>query len=354
MKVLLHYNTGFVTYWCYVYQYTTPPDPDSLFCNPAAKYTDYKTSWPPEPIGHKSWKANRGSSQNQLSRPPPGLASQKQPSPSPWSGGAPRLAGRGWGGGSSTTGNALTHFSCCVGYKVVQFLHPGTVLVELFSWFKCTQEIKRLAPIAETQHSALLNLGVCWYFDLEKGWSSGTSHKTPSEPLIGHSKKWPTDTPLSLTYAHLTQHFSSSTGGWHCFGSVDMTHLKCTNATYLCFEEIHTPTFPSCDRAAPDQCLFCNSRGNACNVTTSAALFTSTDSCCIFSSLFWLYDLRPPCFGSVSQLSAETNLWTLPDLHQTPTQLLLWCVMVSAASGRHPLDFNLFAENNFVFFILLL
>ncbi|KAG7226526.1 hypothetical protein INR49_003848 [Caranx melampygus] len=41
----------------------------------SAKYTDYKTSWPPEPIGHKSWKANRGSSQTQLSRPPPGLAS---------------------------------------------------------------------------------------------------------------------------------------------------------------------------------------------------------------------------------------------------------------------------------------
>ncbi|GAA6219947.1 trinucleotide repeat-containing gene 6B protein-like [Lates japonicus] len=74
----------------------------------SAKYTDYKTSWPPEPIGHKSWKASRGSSQSQLSRPPPGLArlaSQKQPSPSPWSGGAPRLAGRGWGGGSSTTGS---------------------------------------------------------------------------------------------------------------------------------------------------------------------------------------------------------------------------------------------------------
>ncbi|XP_026206583.1 trinucleotide repeat-containing gene 6B protein isoform X2 [Anabas testudineus] len=71
----------------------------------SAKYTDYKTSWPPEPIGHKSlWKGSRGSSQSQLSRPPPGLASQKQPSPSPWSGGAPRLAGRGWGSGSGTTG----------------------------------------------------------------------------------------------------------------------------------------------------------------------------------------------------------------------------------------------------------
>ncbi|KAM3859732.1 trinucleotide repeat-containing gene 6B protein [Diretmus argenteus] len=75
----------------------------------SAKYTDYKsTSWPPEPIGHnKSWKASRGSSQAQLqSRPPPGLASQKQPSPSPWSGGgAPRLAARGWGSSSGTTGS---------------------------------------------------------------------------------------------------------------------------------------------------------------------------------------------------------------------------------------------------------
>lgn len=80
-------------------------------CAPsAAKYADYKTSWPPEPIGHKSWKANRGSSQNQLSRPPPGLASQKQPSPSPWSGGGPRLAGRGWGSGSSTSGNPFIPF----------------------------------------------------------------------------------------------------------------------------------------------------------------------------------------------------------------------------------------------------
>ncbi|KAM9773163.1 trinucleotide repeat-containing gene 6B protein isoform X2 [Syngnathus typhle] len=72
----------------------------------SAKYTDYKTGWPPEPIGHKSWKGSRGSSQAQLSRPPPGLASQKQISPSPWSGGAPRLAGRGWSSGSGTAGSA--------------------------------------------------------------------------------------------------------------------------------------------------------------------------------------------------------------------------------------------------------
>nr|XP_057917258.1 trinucleotide repeat-containing gene 6B protein isoform X2 [Doryrhamphus excisus] len=72
----------------------------------SAKYTDYKTGWPPEPIGHKSWKASRGSSQSQLSRPPPGLASQKQLTTTPWLGGTPRLAGRGWGSGSATTGSA--------------------------------------------------------------------------------------------------------------------------------------------------------------------------------------------------------------------------------------------------------
>ncbi|RVE59337.1 hypothetical protein OJAV_G00187600 [Oryzias javanicus] len=72
----------------------------------SAKYTEYKTSWPPEPIGHKSWKASRGSSQSQMSRPPPGLAGQKQPSSSPWSGGAPRLAGRGWGSGSGAAGSS--------------------------------------------------------------------------------------------------------------------------------------------------------------------------------------------------------------------------------------------------------
>ncbi|XP_061764923.1 trinucleotide repeat-containing gene 6B protein isoform X1 [Nerophis ophidion] len=71
----------------------------------SAKYTDYKIGWPPEPIGHKSWKASRGSSQSQLSRFPPGLASQKQLSPTPWSGNAPRLASRGWGSGSGITGS---------------------------------------------------------------------------------------------------------------------------------------------------------------------------------------------------------------------------------------------------------
>ncbi|XP_046709495.1 trinucleotide repeat-containing gene 6B protein isoform X2 [Silurus meridionalis] len=69
----------------------------------SVKYAEYKTSWPPEPIGHnKPWKTNRNSSQ--LPRPPPGLTNQKQPSVSPWAGGAPRL-GRGWGasGGSQET-----------------------------------------------------------------------------------------------------------------------------------------------------------------------------------------------------------------------------------------------------------
>ncbi|KAM9844024.1 trinucleotide repeat-containing gene 6B protein-like isoform 2-T2 [Aulostomus maculatus] len=61
------------------------------------KYSEYKPSWPPEPIGqNKLWKTNRNSSQ--LPRPPPGLTNQKQTTPSPWGSGGPRLA-RGWGGG---------------------------------------------------------------------------------------------------------------------------------------------------------------------------------------------------------------------------------------------------------------
>ncbi|XP_062859215.1 trinucleotide repeat-containing gene 6B protein [Trichomycterus rosablanca] len=67
--------------------------------NPA-KYSEYKPSWPPEPIGHnKPWKTNRNTSQ--LPRPPPGLTNQKQSSPSPWAGGGPRL-GRGWSGSAGS------------------------------------------------------------------------------------------------------------------------------------------------------------------------------------------------------------------------------------------------------------
>lgn len=63
----------------------------------SGKYSEYKPSWPPEPIGqNKLWKTNRNSSQ--LPRPPPGLSNQKQASPSPWGSGGPRLA-RNWGGG---------------------------------------------------------------------------------------------------------------------------------------------------------------------------------------------------------------------------------------------------------------
>ncbi|XP_049320435.1 trinucleotide repeat-containing gene 6B protein isoform X4 [Astyanax mexicanus] len=75
--------------------YSASDSPLNNAHNPA-KYTEYKPSWPPEPIGHnKPWKTNRSTSQ--LPRPPPGLTHQKQPSVSPWAGGAPRL-GRGWGG----------------------------------------------------------------------------------------------------------------------------------------------------------------------------------------------------------------------------------------------------------------
>ncbi|XP_029583859.1 trinucleotide repeat-containing gene 6B protein isoform X2 [Salmo trutta] len=65
-----------------------------------AKYSEYKPSWPPEPIGHnKPWKTSRVSSQ--LPRPPPGLTSQKQASTSLWGSGAPRLT-RGWGEGGGS------------------------------------------------------------------------------------------------------------------------------------------------------------------------------------------------------------------------------------------------------------
>ncbi|KTF72609.1 hypothetical protein cypCar_00049437 [Cyprinus carpio] len=75
--------------------YSASESPLNNAHNPA-KYTDYKPSWPLEPIGHnKPWKTNRNSSH--LPRPPPGLAHQKQPSVSPWTGGGPRFS-RGWGG----------------------------------------------------------------------------------------------------------------------------------------------------------------------------------------------------------------------------------------------------------------
>lgn len=76
-----------------------------------AKYSEQKSSWPPEPIGHgKSWRTNRNPSH--LPRPPPGLSSQKQP----WSGEGPWMP-RTWGGGASPlespfktgTANTLSH-----------------------------------------------------------------------------------------------------------------------------------------------------------------------------------------------------------------------------------------------------
>lgn len=74
-----------------------PPSFSHLPISSSGKYSEYKPSWPPEPIGqNKLWKTNRNSSQ--LPRPPPGLTNQKQASPSPWGSGGPRLA-RSWGGG---------------------------------------------------------------------------------------------------------------------------------------------------------------------------------------------------------------------------------------------------------------
>uniref|UniRef100_A0A3B3ZHX2 TNRC6 PABC binding domain-containing protein n=1 Tax=Periophthalmus magnuspinnatus TaxID=409849 RepID=A0A3B3ZHX2_9GOBI len=79
------------------------------------KYSEYKPSWPPEPIGqNKMWKTNRNSSQ--LPRPPPGLTNQKQAFPSPWGSGGPRLA-RSWGGGGvnqeSRFGQAWSDGTAC-------------------------------------------------------------------------------------------------------------------------------------------------------------------------------------------------------------------------------------------------
>lgn len=127
----------------------------NYLCGPcAAKYADYKTSWPPEPIGHKSWKGNRGSSQSQLSRPPPGLASQKQPSSSPWSGGGPRLAGRGWGSGSSTTGNSSIHL-CCLPPTLHIVFHWGTMSV---TWFCSVIQTISRRPSELTQRNRYTNL----------------------------------------------------------------------------------------------------------------------------------------------------------------------------------------------------
>ncbi|XP_016298274.1 trinucleotide repeat-containing gene 6B protein-like [Sinocyclocheilus anshuiensis] len=66
-----------------------------LAAHGTAKYSELKSSWPPEPIGHgKSWRTNRSTSH--LSRPPPGLSSQKQL----WVGEGPWMP-RAWGGGAS-------------------------------------------------------------------------------------------------------------------------------------------------------------------------------------------------------------------------------------------------------------
>ncbi|XP_057682535.1 trinucleotide repeat-containing gene 6B protein isoform X2 [Corythoichthys intestinalis] len=125
----------------------------------SAKYTDYKTGWPPEPIGHKSWKASRGSNQAQLSRPPPGLASQKQISPTPWSGGAPRLTGRGWSSGSGTAGTAWSDGSSREGcWLVLSNLTPqidGSTLRTI-----CMQHGPLLTfHLGLTQGSALIRYG---------------------------------------------------------------------------------------------------------------------------------------------------------------------------------------------------
>ncbi|XP_077195532.1 trinucleotide repeat-containing gene 6B protein isoform X5 [Paroedura picta] len=89
---------------------------DNSFTNvhsTSAKFSDYKSTWSPDPIGpnpthlsNKMWK-NHISSRNTtgLPRPPPGLSNPK-PS-SPWSSTAPRSV-RGWGAQDSRMASAST------------------------------------------------------------------------------------------------------------------------------------------------------------------------------------------------------------------------------------------------------
>ncbi|NWI69423.1 TNR6B protein, partial [Todus mexicanus] len=89
---------------------------DNSFTNvhsTSAKFSDYKSTWSPDPIGHnpthlsnKMWK-NHISSRNTtgLPRPPPGLTNPK-PS-SPWNSTAPRSV-RGWGAQDSRLASAST------------------------------------------------------------------------------------------------------------------------------------------------------------------------------------------------------------------------------------------------------
>ena len=104
----------------------------------SGKYSEYKPSWPPEPIGqNKLWKTNRTSSQ--LPRPPPGLTNQKQASPSPWGSGGPRLA-RGWGGGGI---NQESRFG------------PGTVYTEIWNHLTIRLLITSVETIQMKSHISL-------------------------------------------------------------------------------------------------------------------------------------------------------------------------------------------------------
>ncbi|XP_050959433.1 LOW QUALITY PROTEIN: trinucleotide repeat-containing gene 6B protein-like [Labeo rohita] len=84
-------NTCMPSPGAWPYSASEPP----LTAHGTAKYSELKSSWPPEPIGHgKSWRTNRNTSH--LPRPPPGLSSQKQS----WSGEGAWMP-RAWGGGAS-------------------------------------------------------------------------------------------------------------------------------------------------------------------------------------------------------------------------------------------------------------
>lgn len=74
------------------------------------------------------------------------------------------------------------------GNKVFPFPHWGTVLIEIFSWFICTREIKHIALIDELRHSALLNSIGPFIFDLEEQPSLGGSSREIYSSFITFEK----------------------------------------------------------------------------------------------------------------------------------------------------------------------
>lgn len=104
------------------------------FFNLLAKFSDYKSTWSPDPIGHnpthlsnKMWK-NHISSRNTtgLPRPPPGLTNPK-PS-SPWNSTPPRSV-RGWGAQDSRLGSGKND------QLVAPLVRPKQCMFYKHQWF---------------------------------------------------------------------------------------------------------------------------------------------------------------------------------------------------------------------------